>query len=92
MIAIPNGGARNAVTGARLKAEGVTAGAPDLFLFKPNGEHCGLAIEMKTRTGRQSTEQKAFQARLEESGYQYSVCRTVDEFITIVDNYLQALR
>ena len=30
--AIPNGGNRSAVTGARLKAEGVKRGIPDLFL------------------------------------------------------------
>lgn len=31
MYAIPNGGRRDAITGARLKAEGVLAGVPDIF-------------------------------------------------------------
>ena len=32
MYHIPNGGRRDAITGARLKAEGVVAGVPDIFL------------------------------------------------------------
>src|SRR5690606_12582346 len=35
LFAIPNGGARNPVTGATLKAEGVRRGVPDLFLAVP---------------------------------------------------------
>lgn len=89
MIAIPNGGARDAVTGKRLKEEGVTAGAPDLFLFHSNDQHNGLAIEMKTRTGKQSPSQKDFQKQLESNGYQYSICRSLAEFMEIVADYLR---
>ncbi len=32
IFAIPNGGARSLATAARLKAEGATAGVPDLFI------------------------------------------------------------
>lgn len=32
IFAIPNGGARNVVTAARMKAEGVAAGVPDLYI------------------------------------------------------------
>ena len=32
LFAIPNGGARDPITGAMLKAEGVKRGVPDLFL------------------------------------------------------------
>lgn len=35
LFAIPNGGARHIRTGVRLKAEGVRAGIPDLFLSVP---------------------------------------------------------
>ena len=35
MYHIPNGGRRDAITGARLKAEGVVAGVPDIFLAVP---------------------------------------------------------
>lgn len=51
MFAIPNGGARDAITGAMLKAEGVKPGVPDIFLPVPvNGFH-GLFVEMKTLSG-----------------------------------------
>jgi hypothetical protein len=32
IFAIPNGGARSRTTGAKLKAEGVSAGVPDLYI------------------------------------------------------------
>lgn len=35
LFAIPDGGRRDAVTGAHLKAEGVRAGVPDMFLAVP---------------------------------------------------------
>ena len=47
LFAIPNGGARDVITGARLKAEGVRRGVVDLMLAKPNGTFSGLFIEMK---------------------------------------------
>ena len=43
---------------------------------------------MKTKTGRQSPEQKAWQAKVEQYGYKYAVCRSLDEFINTIENYL----
>ena len=51
MLHIPNGGARNAITGARMKAEGVTAGVPDILLAVPRQGCHGLWIELKRRKG-----------------------------------------
>ena len=45
LYAIPNGGARNAITGALLKAEGVKPGVPDLCLPVARGKYHGLYIE-----------------------------------------------
>ena len=39
LFAVPNGGRRDPVTGARLKAEGVVAGVSDLILFLPSDKH-----------------------------------------------------
>ena len=87
-FAIPNGGARNAVTGARLKAEGVLAGVPDLMLAEPRGYWAGLFVEMKTEKGKLSTEQKQMMQTLIKKGYYFAVCRSFDEFRQIVTDYL----
>ena len=46
IFAIPNGGGRSMAQGASLKAEGVTAGVPDLHI-----PAWGLWVEMKRSTG-----------------------------------------
>lgn len=77
--------------GAIAKAEGVVAGVADLMLQVPAlGYHC-LAIEMKTKTGRQSPEQKLFQLYLENAGGKYVVCRSYDDFVNIVSVYLAGI-
>ena len=88
LIAIPNGGNRNRITGAILKAEGVTAGAPDLFLFESRLNCHGLAIEMKTSKGKQSPSQRNFQKVIEKAGYKYVVARSFVEFKNEVELYL----
>lgn len=47
MFAIPNGGERNKAVAGRLKAEGVKAGVPDIFLPVPRHGVNGLFIELK---------------------------------------------
>ncbi len=42
LFAVPNGGRRDAVTGAKLKAEGVLAGVADLILLKSNHRYGAL--------------------------------------------------
>ena len=50
-FAIPNGGARNAITGAMLKREGVKKGVFDVFIgWARNGKH-GLFLEFKKQKG-----------------------------------------
>ena len=91
LFSVPNGGRRDRVTGAILKAEGAVAGVADLLLLLPNRKHPGLAIEMKTAKGRQSPEQKAWQEAIEEAGYKYAVVRSLDEFIDVVINYIDEI-
>lgn len=88
LFAIPNGGYRNAVTGAILKAEGVMAGVSDLILLYPAGGYHGLCIEMKTEKGRQTDTQKEFQKRVEAVGYKYTICRNFDTFAKAIQEYL----
>ena len=77
VFAIPNGGRRDAVTGAKLKAEGVSAGVADLIILLPIGNV--LFVEVKTEKGRQSPEQKAFQERVEKLGFNYVIWRSVED-------------
>lgn len=88
-FSVPNGGYRNAVTGAILKAEGALAGVADLFLAVPNRYHHGLFIEMKQPKGRQQETQKAFQKAVEAQGYKYALCYSTDEFMQLVNDYLK---
>lgn len=48
-----------------------------------------LCIEMKTAKGYQSPEQKAWQKKVEEFGYKYTVCHSLDEFINTINDYLK---
>ena len=88
LFAIPNGGARNAATGRRLKDEGVLAGVADMFLSVPaKGAH-GLYIELKTLKGVVSDRQKVFADNVVGMGYMWEVCRTFDDFRRVVTGYL----
>ena len=88
MFAIPNGGARDAVTGAMLKAEGVRPGVPDIFLPQPVGQYHGLFIEMKTARGRPTPEQREWLMRLRHRGYAAVLCRGLDEAIDTISRYV----
>lgn len=89
LFSVPNGGARNLVTAAKLKAEGVVAGVADLLLLVPKQWAFALCIEMKTTKGRQSPEQKEWQAKVEGEGYRYAVCRSIEEFMDTINDYLK---
>ena len=87
-FAIPNGGARNAITGSMLKAEGVVAGVPDLFLAYPSGGFSGLFIEMKAGKNKPSELQQKIISKLRSNGYAVEVCYNFDNFVKIVCGYI----
>lgn len=73
----PNGEARSARTGARLKAMGVLAGVADLAVVLPGG--LVRFLELKTPKGRLSPPQKAFRERCEASSVLYETATTPEE-------------
>lgn len=89
LFAVPNGGFRNVREASIMKAEGVVAGVSDLILLLPRKDHHALCIEMKTEKGRQSDNQKEFEDAVVEQGYKYIVCRSFDEFMEEIDNYIK---
>jgi len=87
--AIPNGGARNAVTGAILKAEGVSKGVPDICIPFKTRFFSGLYIEMKkTKGGQVSKEQREWLDYLKSQDYMAVVCKGSREAITQIDLFL----
>jgi len=89
LYSIPNGGARDVVTGKRMKDEGVKKGVPDLCLPVPRGGFHGLYIELKRiGTGRVSKEQNWWLERLAEQGYRATVCFGFDDARRTIEKYL----
>jgi len=103
LFAVPNGGKRTHRTIVRngrvityspeakqMKKEGVTAGVADLILLKPSNGYASLCIEMKTteKGSIQRESQKVWQEAAESAGNKYVVCRTLEEFVAVVKDYL----
>jgi hypothetical protein len=89
MFAVPNGGWRHPVTAAKLQAEGVKPGVPDIVLAHPSRGYPGLFIEMKRRVGgRVSDSQKEWHVRLSRAGYSVVTCKGWEEARTAIINYL----
>jgi hypothetical protein len=85
---IPNGGRRDAREAARFKAEGVKAGVPDLCFPVSRGKYNGLYIEMKSKDGKLSDNQKWWIVRLEEQGHKVAVCYSWVEAKEEIERYL----
>lgn len=97
-FAIPNGGKRDKITAARMKAEGARPGVPDICLPARNAVSChaihgrfylGLFIEMKVGKGTASTEQLKYHTFLIEQGYRVAVCYSWIEAAQAVEQYLK---
>ena len=78
---VPNGGNRNAITGAKLKRQGVKPGVPDVLIFLPKS---GIAIELKRSNGVPSDvrdTQKKWLTELESRDWLTKVAYGADEAI-----------
>jgi hypothetical protein len=81
IFSIPNGGLRDKRTAMLMKSTGLLPGASDLIVI-----HFGAVVfvELKTATGVQSAEQKAFEVRVNQCGYPYYLCRSLEQFKQIL--------
>lgn len=91
LFAIPNGGKRDKITAAKLKAEGVKAGVPDLMLPVARGGYHGLFIELKVGDNRPSKSQKEWIAHLLNQGYDCAVCWEWTQAMEILLAYLDGV-
>ena len=74
VFAVPNGGGRSVAGASKLKAEGVTAGVPDLFV--PGRR---AFIEVKKPGGRISPAQRDMMVKLRLLGYDCIVAHSVED-------------
>lgn len=88
LFAIPNAARRSARNGAYMKEEGMLAGVSDLILLKSNRFYSALCIEMERPGEYQKPIQKEWQKAVESVGNKYVVCRSLEEFIKVVNDYL----
>ena len=87
---VPNGGSRNRAEAARLQAEGVKAGVPDLCLPVPRGEFHGLYIELKrVRGSRTSDFQVGWMESLMKQGYCVALCKGWEQAAQTIIEYLE---
>ncbi len=73
---------------SKMKREGLTPGIPDLFFPIPNQKYHGLFIEMKTKNGKLSDNQKIWIDLLNKQGYLAIVCYSSSDAIKEIDSYL----
>jgi hypothetical protein len=90
-FAIPNGGHRHPAVAGKLKAEGVRAGVPDLFVPCQRHGYAGLFIELKAGTNKPTEAQRTWLCSLQEAGY---YCKTIwddpEAVIELIAWYLEA--
>lgn len=85
---IPNEAKRSPATAARLKAEGMRPGVPDLCIPVARGRYHSLYIEMKADGGKPTEEQAAWISRLRAEGMCAYVCYGASNAIALVDEYM----
>lgn len=64
---------------------GMLPGVADLTVVIPNKL---IYFELKSKTGRQSVDQKEFMNKAEAMGFDYHIIRDIDSFIEIIENEL----
>ncbi|WP_428383609.1 hypothetical protein [Nevskia ramosa] len=96
MFAIPNGGKRDPIEGARLKLQGVKAGVSDVMLPIPRKGYAGMWLELKTPAtnaaakGDTSPAQREWRDMMLAAGYLAVIVYGWDEAKRHIEQYLSA--
>lgn len=75
--------------GQKLKKMGVKAGVSDIFIARSMHGFHGCYLELKTKNGKLSPEQKEFLTAMNKEGYLTLVSHSLDDAIRCVDVYLR---
>lgn len=89
---VPNGGKRDAVTGARMKKQGAKKGVPDNFILNvpQHLDYNGIVIELKRKKGgRLTKEQKDWLIILRSLGWLTKVAYGADDAIDWLENIFE---
>jgi hypothetical protein len=89
LYAIPNGGHRHPAVAVKMKAEGVKPGIPDLHLPVARGGYLSLYVEMKTKDGSVSKDQRDVHAGLRAAGHLVQVCKSIEAGVQALKDYLR---
>lgn len=90
MFAIPNGGQRHKAVATKMKAEGVKAGVPDIFLPVARNSWNGLFIEMKFGKNKLTKNQEKWKRSLIYQGFTFKTCWGWLEAANTLEAYLGA--
>lgn len=83
------GNKRTWAEASRDKLLGVLPGWPDLMIFKAAGPYLGLALELKSNSGRLQESQKEKLLQLSEVGWKTAVIRPKDDWKGVIDAYFE---
>lgn len=89
MYHVPNEGKRSKIAGARLKAQGLKSGVPDVCLPTAHGGYIGLYIEMKVKPNKPTENQKQWLRKLREQGHLTAVCYSWEEAKQLIEQYIK---
>ena len=92
MYHIPNGGMRHKATAARLKAEGLKAGVPDICLPVPMGKYAGLYVELKVGKNKPTKLQQEWLDTLASYGHKAVVCYGWEDAMKVILDYIKGGR
>lgn len=97
-FAVPNAGQRHPAVAAKMKAEGMSPGVPDMVIPTARGGYFGLYIEMKKQQRKgwpkptTRGNQQDWILYLYSEGYKAVVCYGAGEAITAIDAYMSMER
>lgn len=87
----PNGGARDAVTGAMLKRMGVRRGIPDIMYLSGVGKYKGFIADMKHGKNKLTDEQELWFAFFRAQGFYCTVAYSAEGMLAELLAYLEGV-